>query len=115
MANYPEYICKDINVAFIHPVHMFVGKNIKCAVMELKGFFSHEYGYNVVNQGFKYKEQMNVAFLKLHFIIITMMNTRCTGLRTKVSCLIMLNILSLGIYFSFLIEILIFKYKTSMI
>ena len=65
MKKYTENICKDNNVAFIHPIHMFIGKRVKCPVMELKGFFRPEAGTLLVNQGFKYKEQMNVKFLRL--------------------------------------------------
>ena len=65
MKNYPENICKYNNVALIYPISSFEGKRVKCPVMELKGFFNPEPGTIVVNRGFKFKDQMNVAFLRL--------------------------------------------------
>ncbi|CAO1423181.1 unnamed protein product [Diamesa serratosioi] len=81
MTKYTENICNDNNVAFIYPTHMFNGQDVKCAVMELKGFFSSEYGSIAVNQGFKYKEQMNVAFLKLQEVGIVDRTVKRFGIK----------------------------------
>ncbi|CAO1437890.1 unnamed protein product [Diamesa hyperborea] len=78
--NYTKELCKENNFALIYPVHMFKGKYVKCPVMELNGVFQSEYGTTVVNQGFKYKEQMNVAFLRLRELGIVKRNIKRFGI-----------------------------------
>ena len=65
LTNFHNNICKLNNVALIFPVNQFYSKYVKCPVYELSGFFPNSYGTLLISKGFKHKEKLNHAFMKM--------------------------------------------------
>ncbi|CAO1360900.1 unnamed protein product [Diamesa serratosioi] len=58
-------ICANENLAFVCAANQFYANEIKCPVFELTGFFPCQYASFEVSKGFKHKEKVNQAYLKM--------------------------------------------------
>ena len=65
LENFHDKICELNNVAAVYPVNQYFWKLVKCPVYELSDFFQNSYGSLILSNGFKHKEKVNHAFLKM--------------------------------------------------
>ena len=60
-----DHICKEKNVAVIYPANQYLGNRIKCPIYELSGVSPNSYGTHMLSMGFKHKEKINQAYVKM--------------------------------------------------
>ena len=63
--NFHEKICGFENVAAVYPANQYYSTLVKCPVYELSGFFPNVHGTVMLSQGFKHKEKLNQAYIKM--------------------------------------------------
>ena len=63
--HFHDQICELKNVAVVYPTNQFNDSRIKCPIYELSGLFSNAYGSFLLSKGFKSKEHINHAYLKM--------------------------------------------------
>ena len=65
LSNFRNNFCESNNIAAIFSQNQFMGNDIKCPVYELTGFLPNQYNTLLISKGFKHKEKLNQAFIKM--------------------------------------------------
>ena len=80
----PEFhdlICELKNVAVVYPKNQYFNNRIKCPIYELSGFFLNAYGTLRISNGFKSKEKLNQAYLRMREVGIIDRMSKKYGLK----------------------------------
>ena len=77
LVNLHSYMCKTKNLAVVHPMNQFYSRFLNCPIYELSNFLPDEYGSIMTRKGFKHKEKINQAYLKMREVgIVDRMSKR---------------------------------------
>ena len=71
------------NVAVVLPTNQFNDSRIKCPIYEISGLFSSSHGSFMISKGFKQKEKLNQAYLKMKEVGIVDRMSKKYGMKTN--------------------------------
>lgn len=83
VAKFPSTFCDLKNVAVVYPTNQYtiVRNQIKCPTYELSEFYSNSYGTFLLSNGFKNKEKLNQAYLRMREVGVVDRASKKSGIK----------------------------------